>query len=350
MSFYTIEDALSKGLIPESYRDVFTPLFSCECGHAIIINTNRTIMKCSNPKCRKILTRRVLPLYTKLGAQGMGPVNCYEWLRNNNITTLPEALVFAPPSLLGAVNEWLEKPHYAGEVLAMLNLPRLKSDCDKVFTGIKDLAMLKEFVNLHGGMRYANKYGMKRLTETLWDIMQQCEKIEYDFSKFKQILNAEAFPIPIQENTWDEYRQEVFELGLKSFLQRQISGSGLAAENVYDTMILYWDEIEKIFSIVKCLPVNFVTEKIIITGDITLVTKPNGEGYERLEFIDYANSIAINIGKRFVNSTAFVASRWVIADYPSNTNKYREAVARGKLINSKDFIDLLIKETEAENE
>jgi hypothetical protein len=194
--------------------------------------------------------------------------------------------------------------------------------------------------------------GVNNFKVSTWHKMRDLMFLEKNPATWEMIAGAIRSKYPTVYFPFDSL--ENFELnirykGITMFFTRQIGGSGKEALNCGEVVFEYWDEIKAIFAMTHCLPATIETRKIIITGDIINVTKPDGTMFERLEFIDYVNKIALPLGIRYQNSTAFTSSEFIIADAPSNTRKYQRGLAAGNLISSSDFINL-IKERVREHE
>lgn len=351
--FMTVEDAMLSGLIPDSYHSLFENYKTCDdkhCGAPLIINSNRTVMKCGNPNCAKILASRVLKVYNRFGLMNFGPKNVYSWVTTSDIRDVPEAIMKAPNSIKPAITNWLNSYHTPGEIIEMLAIPGIGSKATKMMMGINNFTQLQELVEYYGVQLVMNKCGIHgKLKMEWWEAMKEGMALGMPWEDWSKYILENSMTKYIPYNNFEEFGEDMTFEGLRSILQLQLGGVGKDAQNCAESLYTYWNELRLIFSITRCLPSSVETYKIIITGDITQVTRPDGSMFERQEFIDFVNDIALEGGIRYQNSTAFASSEFVIADYPSNTNKYRRGIEKGNLISSLEFVNL-VKERVKGNE
>lgn len=343
--FVTVKDAMLSGLIPDSYHSLFEKYITCDdkhCKAPLIINRNRTVMKCSNPYCPKILSSRVLKVYNRFGIINFGPKNAYDWVVTSGIQTVPEAMVKAPNAIKPAIQQWLSSYHTAGEILEILAIPGIGSKANKMMQNINNLRYLQQVIEYFGVQRVMLKCGIRgKLRFEWWEALKEARQEGLSWEDFCGYILKNSATKFIPYDSYETFNDAIIIEGLINLFELQLGGTGRDAQNCAESVYTYWNEIKIMFNMSKCLPNNVETKKIIITGDIVKVTKPDGSMFERLEFIDYANQIALESGVRYQNSTAFASSEFVIADYPSNTNKYRRGVANGNLITSEEFIKIL---------
>ena len=349
--FITVKDAMLSGLIPDSYHSLFNNYVTCDdkyCGSPLIINRTRTVLKCSNPNCAKILASRVLKVYNRFGVMNFGPRNAYDWVTTSGIKTVPEALVHAPNSIKNNVLAWFNSYHSAGEILEVLAIPGIGTKAHKMMDGINNLQTLLQTIEFYGVQCVLLKCGfVGKLRWDWWVALKTARSQGLPWEEYVKyiIKNSSTGIVPYAD--YDMLDSAVLLEGLLRIFEIQLGGEGRDAQNCAELVYTYWDEIKLLFNLTKCLPGTVENRKIIITGDITQVTKEDGSTFERFEFIDYINSIALEGGIRYQNSTAFASSEFVIADYPSNTNKYQRGMEKGNLITSFEFLNI-VKERVAE--
>ncbi len=343
--FLTVEEAMLSGLIPDSYHSLFENYKTCDdihCKAPLIINKNRTVMKCSNPNCAKILVSRVLKVYNRFGIMNFGPRNAYDWVTTSGIKTVPEAIVRAPNSIKPAIQVWMASYHSAGEILEMLAIPGIGTKSHKMLQGINNLQYFQQAIEYYGVQRVMLKCGLQgQLRWEWWEALKEARAQGLSWEDFSGYIlkNSQTGFVPY--DSYQLFSDAITMEGLINIFEIQLGGQGRDAQNCAESVFTYWDEIKILFNMAKCLPSDIETRKIIITGDITQVTKPDGGMFERFEFIDFVNQIALEAGIRYQNSTAFTTSEFIIADYPSNTNKYRRGLEKGNLITSAEFLQLI---------
>ena len=343
--YFTIKDAMLNGLIPESYHDLFSKYEICDepyCKSPIIINANRTDMRCSNPNCPKVLTGRVLKTFNRFGIMNFGAKNAYEYIVSNGIKSVAEAVLKPPNSIFKDVVEWFKRPHSTDEVIEILSMPGIDKKATKFIGNLQQVSVFTYVIEVAGIRELFKNEGCTKELEQDWysnvlDLIKEDLAPEYIHNLFKSVIDKDEFSYSTATEVYDESVR----LGLELLAMKTMGGSGLESHNCASIVYTYYDEIITLSELIK-EPVEVTTvNPIIITGDIVNVAKPNGMPYERQEFIDYANTISQNYGVRYTNSTAFNSSEFVIADTPSSTNKYKRGVAMGKLITSDRFIELL---------
>lgn len=345
--FMTIEDAMSTELIPKSYHTLFEKYKACSdshCGYPIIINTNRTVMKCSNPNCPKILSMRVLKIYNRFGLMNAGAKFAYDWTVNCGITGIPEALAKAPNTISDNILKWLSVPHTPGEILEMTGIPGIGAKATKMMECVNNYEHFAKMIDLFGRQIVMFKCGVEgKVNPVWWDALIKAIQNGYIWEQISGFIlkNSRLDCLPYSSN--QEFLDDVLYEGLSAIFKANLGGTGRDGENCAESIFLYWSDVKKMFKICKCYPERVETRKIIITGDITQVVKPDGTAFERQEFIDYINTFSVMAGVLYQNSTAFASSEFVIADYPSGTNKYRRGQAMGNLISSSEFIKLIKK-------
>lgn len=343
--FLTVRDAMLSGIIPDSYHSLFTKYEICDdiyCKSPLIINRNRTVMKCSNPCCPKILSTRVLKVYNRFGIMNYGPKNAYDLVTTANIKNVPEAIIHAPNVIRPAIQTWMSRRHSSGEILELLAIPGIGTKAYKMMQGINNFEHFQQLIEAYGVQRVMAKCGLHgRLKPEWWNALKQARMQGLSWENFKGYIlkNSHTGIVPYQ--SYQMFSDAIIMEGLLNIFEIQLGGQGRDAQNCAELVYTYWDELKILFGMTSCLPDVVETRKIIITGDITQVTKPDGTMFERMEFIDFINEITMDSGICYQNSTAFASSEFIIADYPSNTNKYRKGMEKGNLLSSAEFLELV---------
>lgn len=337
--YYTLEEALKGEIIPKSYRKEFEKVQVCEyCGAHIVINENLTEMKCANPQCPMTLTARALGVYRRYDAKGVGPALVSKYLRDNNIKNMYEALVRPPQLVQKPIQEWFDTPHSIGEVIKMLNLPGQGDTVTGFFTNVSDS---KRFIH----DVYSLAIGQELRVNELYLDASKVRKVTdlyftLDFEVFKEKFLK--YGVDLECETKEELDFVLFKNGLYWYMTKGLGGSRAETARVLaETLAYYRDEFIFLLSRVKIDKPIAETCKIVITGDIINVVKDDGTYYDRDEFVAYLNKFTRPRGVLLLNSTALKSCDYVIADTPSNTNKYRAGKAENKLITSDVFLALV---------
>jgi len=342
--FITIEEAMKTGLISESYHEMFSNYTKCKaCGSDVIINRNRTVMKCCNPSCYNVLTARILKVYNRFGLKNAGPKYVLEYILVNDIHTVPQALLKPPYEIHSIIEEWLEIPHSLGEILEMLTLPGVGSKSIKIMENFNSFKEFLQYIEIYGAKLVLFDCGIEgKIRFEWWKAVSTALASEYPWDKLSEhIMKSSKDGRPMPYETKEDFLNAIQVKGLHALLGNILGGEGKDGSNVAETMIIYWQEVLDMFDMCKAYPNKIENRKIVITGDITNVLKPNGSMYEREEFIAYVNTISMTYGVHYQNSHALASTEFIIADTPSNTAKYRAGLSRNKLITSDGFIKLI---------
>lgn len=347
--FLTIKDAMESGLIPDSYHELFSKYLTCNdpyCGAPLVINQNRTVMKCSNPNCQKILASRVLKLYVRFGILDFGIKSAYDWVIYNDIKNIADAYRKVPQSIQPTVRNWLDGYHTMGEILEMAVIPSIGTKANKLFEGVKNWEHLEECIEGFAIPNIFRLSGLEYMVYNKWKplrdiLLSPTNPMPWD--KFKKVLENHYEGLHLDYDTLDEFMGTVYLVGLELLFNYQLGGTGKDALNCAELVYTYFDELGELASMTHCRPNVLETRKIVITGDIMNVTKPDGSMFERQEFVDFINTIVVPLGIRYQNSQALASTEFIIADRPSNTRKYRQGLQSGNLISSDAFVKLLLE-------
>lgn len=253
---------------------------TCECGADFLISTNRTMVKCSNKECYIKIAWCATKLYRSLGIKGFGPETFKELARVRNCTSLMDIIANPPLGSGQLLREGLAVPRTWATCISMLGMPKLKENAQRVFGGCN---------NLH----------------------EFCVKVTEEGNIFK-------------------------------YLQKRLGGDTLPRQvlDVIKENTLILAEVEKVFNI---KPEASIKLKIAITGDITKCLDDNGHPLTQEGFLEYANSKLADYSIQLMASKAFKEIVAVIADSPSNSEKYLAGKRRGILLTSDKLIPFIIR-------
>lgn len=345
--FMTVEEAMETGLIPESYHNLFSHYKVCDdphCGAPLIINKTRVVMKCSNIKCIRILASRLLKVYTYFGKTNFGPQSAYDYVLGMSITTIPDAMKRCPEDIKDNINRWINTPHTLGQVIELLAIPNIGTKAHKMMNGIPDWNTFTRCIEAYGVIIVLAQCGIHgKLNVEWWTKMKRLVELGCSWEKWSNVIKSNSATKTMPYNSFNEFNAAITIYGLKEIFRLQLGGTGRDGEDRAEDFFLYMDEIKELSKMIVSFIGNVTTQKLVITGDIVNVTKPDGTPYERLEFVNFINTLAIKYNIQFENSTALKTTNYIIADYPSSTRKYREALASGKLISSDKFIELILR-------
>lgn len=342
--FYTIQEAIDIGIIPQDYANMFSTLQTCKCGHPYVMNKNATVMKCSNINCINSLAGRAEEIYKKFGLVGWGQIEIEKYIYLNGIGDMYTALINPPQPIASAVENWLNTKHTSTEILQILNLPGLGINCQKVFDKIQTYEHFKECIKNFSWLGYFKEYDrnfaevdlkFKDLTEALY-------KKNGDFNAIRAVF-IKKYKMDIPQTTWQSFNEALFRAGLKELMVFQFNyygtNSGIMADKVYNILLSYWSDIDRIFNRVECLVDNREEVPIVITGDIVLTADENNESFvEKEDFVRFLNNESMGLNIRFNLCQRLKTAPFIIADYESTTRKYREGASTGRLYNSYELV------------
>ena len=280
-------------------------------------------------------------MYNKFGMKDCGPQTAYNIVVGAQYDGVTEAMLKPPSEIAPAINNWFNTPHTMGEVLEMLALPGINVKAHKIMNGIDDFNTMKMIIEKVGVTYVLFDYGIKgKLNEEWWNSMKRIMNMGATWEQIETVLMNFATVPESPYHSYDEFYNAIRRYGLMFICSKQLGNTdGLERA---ETMYTYWDDIRTLFSLATFYPSHIETKKIIITGEILMVTTPDGKPYvDREDFIKYVNTISVQYGVLYKTSKAFNSSEFVIADSPSNTEKYREGMARGILITSDKFLQLI---------
>lgn len=265
-------------IVPHEYIGVIPR--KCDCGADFIISTNRTMIKCSSPKCYIKIAWCATKLYRSLGIKGYGIETFKSIAISRKCASLLDVLDNPPLGSATLLKQGLLVPRTWATAIGMLGLPKLKDTAQKVFGG--------------------------------------CNCIE-DFMAAITVEN-----------------------GIMPYLKKRLGGD-VASQTVFEvirdnTPIL--TEVQNIF-VIK--PEASIKLLVSITGDITKSVDDNGHPLSQDGYIEYVNAKLADYSIQVGASKAFSQIIAVVADNPSNSEKYRQGQRRNILVTSDRLVPFIIR-------
>lgn len=297
--FYSVEEMKELGYIEEDFHE-YVPN-TCECGSDIMMNGDKTIMTCCNPKCYVKMGYSLNSMLKSFGCKGLGPVSCVSICRKgvregifiipshievlNNFKRFEGLLGAKYDDLVNAVLTIHKTPLKFYEMVQYLGIPGFDTCCVDLFGDVKNFEDLLEKLNEKDIETFFRHRGVNDLKKT--------------FNLYVFLKDIRAF--------------ETLYLG---------NFSKPALKNI----------------------------PICITGPV----KPKGEYMTRQAFIRHCNEVS-KVGDsplfNFIESSAIESVRYVITDAPSPSRKYvraknREMLNPGTKIiyTATEFVELIEKE------
>lgn len=303
IGYTTIRNAKDEGLIPAIYQDPEDPsggVFPdyCNCGSENVISYNLKRAKCCDPRCPIKLGYTLSEMFTRFGIKGVGDAICSKMVK-------------------GTYDKLQYKSHLEVLLLNPTDYP----------VSVRGSAAAYDF--------YRGFLQMQTRELTFPDLVANLG-IEGLGSNTKKLLEG------IQ--SFEHLADEIEKAGsTKMFCIHR----GVADENVVANLYIHLVDIalaEKIF--VKCLRrTGVINIPITITGRIYL----NGVHYTKEEFVRHCNHIAqLDDGTQLFEiqfkNKALESVKYIVADTPSNSAKYRAGLRRNNLITGQAFVDFIKEE------
>lgn len=287
-NYISIKEAKDSQLIPSGYHELFKN--NCECGSENIISTNLKNMKCCNPRCIIKEGYMLSEMLRRFGIKNWGPSICIDimnYLIVNNISNTH--IVFF------ALDEYTQ---------------------NKLFTDNKKI----EYKNIINYI-FSKQYTISELISNLGlpNLDKDSEKI------FGSYQSASDITKEIETN------------GIEPFLaEKGVQNKSTA---------FYINEFIKDISYAEYLFKNNIRTQGIIKIElvITGILYPYGNKVTKQEYIEMLNNASITENGvklyEFIMTNKKQSAPYVIADYVSNTEKYRAGRERGVLCTSTELLD-----------
>lgn len=277
--FKTVSEAKEIGWIPEAYHEVF--IEKCTCGSERIINESLTQLECCDPRCYIKMGHTLSQMFINFGCSNMGPSICKTIMYMNK----SELKYSSPVEILGL--KYIPYGITSGKAQYYI-------DAVKRMRGVK--LTLPELIS---------KLAIPKLGETAHKIFRGYSSI-------------------------DEFCEELSSKGGAKSIPAMLTQKGIEDRRVWFYMRHYLVDIliacDLLSEVIR--PLAYQEFKIVVTGSVA----PKGKTLSRSEFIELLNEVGtLPNGKRLVGfkeSTALKSAPFIVADYASNTPKFRAAKER----------------------
>ncbi len=240
------------------------------CGQPMYISQSRTVLKCKNASCVRKVAFQADALLKDLGIKGYGPVSLENYCNTFHINSILD-FIQKPPPPFNLIELMQEKNPTFTQLVEMLHIPNFGTKAFKLFDG---------------------------------------------FNSYMEFIDALA----ASEDSMQ-------------FLRARVSGEETLAV-VIDIMHDYTDSLKNITSLVTVRNKSDNIILIQITGHVLNVRAEDGSSLTKDEYITVLNNIGIKGGYEFRMSSALQSVKFIVADTPSNTRKYRIGQERGVLVTS----------------
>ena len=317
-NFITTEELYNLHIIDDGYfvtDNDFGGAFpkKCRCGSDMVVYVNKDLefedeshlqrVQCCNPNCSIKMSYGLSQMFSRFGVKGLGPAFCANLI------------------------DWARPSFKVDSYVEIL-----------FWTSYKDFPV--ELLNY----------------QAMWDLQDALDFIHSQSFTFPELVSKLGIP------EFGSSAKEIFSgIGNAEQFEEEINKNGisifLGLRNVQSAGKKFWlaQSLKDIYCASYALAPNLRFEglhdiDVVITGRVT----PFGQSMTKAEFINLCNKKArLKNGFPLFEirmTTAIKTTDFIIADYESNTAKYREGVARGVLISSTDFLKRLEARIEKENE
>lgn len=240
------------------------------CGQPMFISRSRTVLKCKNPSCVRKVAFQADALLKDLGIKGYGPVSLENYCSTFHINSILD-FIRKPPPPFNLIELMQEKNPTFTQLVAMLHIPNFGTKAFKLFDG---------------------------------------------YNSYMEFINALA----------------ASEDGMQ-FMHARVNGDETLAV-IIEILHDYMDCLKGITSLVTVRSKSDNVILIQITGHVLNVRSEDGSSLTKDEYINVLNNIGIKGGYEFRMSSALQSVKFIVADTPSNTRKYRIGQERGVLVTS----------------
>lgn len=142
ITFFTVNEAKKRGLIPEPWHEYFPD--TCDYCHGdLVINEARTIMKCNNPECCRRVANQINDFLKDLGYKGYGPETLTGYCQMYQIKSILD-FINSPPPLMDLVEHLNNLNLSFPKLIELLHLPYLGTKAYKLFEGYTDFRTFLE--------------------------------------------------------------------------------------------------------------------------------------------------------------------------------------------------------------
>lgn len=346
--YYTIASAMSSGLIPKSYHSIFQRYCKCTCESPIVINANRTIMKCSNPNCTIKLANRYADI-CKNFVTGIGPETAKSFIVVNKITNMSEAINNSSSTIKEYIYAWLKQPHYVSDILKFLSLPNIGVTADDLFDNKEEFDELDKDLIYTGLIELYSRLLLTPLTEAKFraiaDLLDKKPSTALALMEIIRRSNRN-----IECNNEDDFIAGIKTLGVVRYVRYHIGGDKNATK-VALTLVDHWEDIKFFLEHSNLKNAVLQVTPLVITGDIIRAKKPDGSSYLTKEsYVNDLNMITEELGFKFKLGSALVSTKFIVADTSAPTRKYLVGKDMGKLITSDELMRIMLKVLELKRE
>lgn len=132
MDFISVREAKDCKIIPEQWNACIPDTCSF-CGHDIVINSQCTIMKCSNISCYRKLAYQITAFLQDLGYKGVGPETLTAYCQYWNMTSILDYI--KNPNVCDLIPLLNSMELSYAHLIELLHIPNFGSKAYKVFEG-----------------------------------------------------------------------------------------------------------------------------------------------------------------------------------------------------------------------
>lgn len=292
-----VEEAFQSGLIPKEYIGIVP--FKCKCGADNEVSDTLTRMWCPSNRCYNKQIARMNKMLTAFDVKGIGEEYCRSLWNKMEMVDLEDSYVNVFKLKLS------DYPDDYGEEVTK-----------KKFNSIQ--AVVMESI-------YSGGYSFGEVVSNLClpGLDNNAKRLFQDFDGLKDFIGSTTA-------SFGKY-------GVYKYVS-ELFGYGVLTDQIVSTISEFAHDIliaEKLFLIRE--PVS-VYIQIAMTGKVS-----NAGSFTRKEFVKYCNEICYGKAE-IIEAGASSKTKFVIADFPSDSSKYNYGQSKGILITSDKFIEYLKQE------
>lgn len=368
--FITVKRAKYIRVIPEGYEDIFPE--NCECGSDMIINYSATKVTCCNPRCHIKQALALSELFSRFNYKGIADANCttiYQMLerKDRELKEQGEKGLFISDSfveiLLLDINVYpsyftnsavgltfFNGIHYLREqsltfpeMVGKLGLPEFDSTAYKLFEGISSFTELQNAIQNAGGIeRFCNQHGVYASMKKFWlkASLPDIAVASFIFEQNIRLMGLKSLDICITGSLYYKGQRTT----KNSFIK-------IANEESYSRKLIdiFRDVFADVTNDISSSDISQIEQ--LVGGSIRREQKDFYKVSDILEYLQESDLPAIQI-LEIRMTTAKKSAPFILADSPSNSDKYLEGKRRGVersfdgelrkvLISSDEFIDVV---------
>lgn len=276
--FIPVAEAKTAGIIPEYYHKWFEDkCIYCEAD--MMIKRSCTEVFCDNIRCYRKIAGQCAKFISAVRIKNFGIQRCYTYIKQQKVTSIID-FVMEPPFELTGLREYVKRIRCTfPDAVRRLSLPELNEKAKILFAGVDSYAEFQELVAAAGSL---------------------------------EELCLARFP-----------------------------GTGREALEVFMTVKPFLYEISRLEELFTIQERKRHQITIAMTGPPARASAAVGKKLSKDDYVSLLNTILQETDFMVALSGAVMSVMYIIADAESNTAKYNAGLARGNLVASDRFLEVI---------